>query len=252
LIYKRTGIALTPSKKVMVAARLAKRLQFFQLQTYGQYYQLLMNGKFANELQVFINILTTNETYFFREPQHFIFFRKDILQYWQGEHFRVWSAASSSGEEAYSLAMVLAETLGYQKWEVLGSDVNTQMLDAARTGLYSMDRLEHMDNALLSKYCLKGVRSQQGYFRVNEKIRNKVRFEQLNLNELIPITIGLFDVIFLRNVLIYFDMKSKQEIVERLLKCLKPNGYFVISHSESLHQVTDRLVMVSPSIFRKP
>lgn len=235
----------------MVAARLAKRLQFYQLQTYGQYYQILMDGNFAGEFQAFINILTTNETYFFREPQHFIFLEKDILKDWQGEHFRVWSAASSSGEEAYSIAMVLAETLGFRSWEVLGSDVNTQMLDKARIGVYTMDRLDQMDKTLLAKYCLKGARSQQGKFRVDDAIRKKVKFVQLNLNGSMPSDIGLFDVIFLRNVLIYFDIESKKTIVERLMKCLKPNGYFVISHSESLHQVTDRLVMVMPSIFKK-
>lgn len=235
----------------MVAARLAKRLQFYQLQTYGEYYQLLINDKFADEFQLCINILTTNETYFFREPQHFIFLGKEILKDWQGEHFRVWSAASSSGEEAYSIAMVLAETLGFRSWEVLGSDVNTQMLDRARIGVYTMDRLDQMDKTLLAKYCLKGTRSQQGNFRVDEAIRKKVKFVQLNLNEAIPFDIGMFDVIFLRNVLIYFDIESKKTIVERLMKCLKPNGYFVISHSENMHQVTDRLLMVRPSIFKK-
>lgn len=235
----------------MVAARLAKRLQFYQLQTYGQYYQILIDGNFASEFQLFINILTTNETYFFREPQHFIFLKKEILKDWQGEHFRAWSAASSSGEEAYSIAMVLAETLGFRSWEVLGSDVNTQMLDKARIGVYTMDRLDQMDKTLLAKYCLKGTRSQQGNFRVDDAVRKKVKFVQLNLNASMPFDVGVFDVIFLRNVLIYFDVESKKTIVERLMKCLKPNGYFVISHSESLHQVTDRLVMVMPSIFKK-
>lgn len=235
----------------MVASRLTKRLQFYQLQTYGQYYQLLINEKFADEFQIFINILTTNETYFFREPQHFIFLGKEILKDWQGQHFRAWSAASSSGEEAYSIAMVLAETLGFKNWEVLGSDLNTQMLDRARKGVYTMDRLDQMDKTLLAKYCLKGTRSQQGNFRVDDTIRRKVKFVQLNLNGSVPFDIGMFDVIFLRNVLIYFDLESKRAIVERLMKNLKPNGYFVISHSESLHQVTDRLLMVRPSVFKK-
>jgi chemotaxis protein methyltransferase CheR len=237
---------------MMVASRLAKRLQFYQLQTYGQYYQLLVGGQFAGEFQVFVNALTTNETYFFREPKHFIFLRDEILKFWQGEHFRAWSAASSSGEEAYSLAMVLAETLGHRKWEVLGTDVNTQMLDAAKKALYPLDRLEHMEKSLLTKYCLKGVRSRQGYFRVDEKIRNRVKFEQVNLKKSLPVDVGQFNVIFLRNVLIYFDRKTRQDVVERLSKCLKPKGYFFISHAESLHHVTDCLEMVRPSIFRKP
>lgn len=235
----------------MVAGRLAKRLQFFQLQTYGEYYQLLAGEQLSGEFQVFLNILTTNETYFFREPQHFMFLRDEVLKLWRGERFRVWSAACSSGEEAYSLAMVLAETLGSRKWDVLGTDLNTHMLDAARKALYPLQRLEHMDKTLLAKYCLKGVRSRQGYFRVDEKIRNSVAFAQANLKMPLPTGFGQFNVIFLRNTLIYFDRKTRQDVVARLLQHLQPHGYFFIGHAESLHQVTDRLEMVRPSIFRK-
>jgi len=244
---------LAPEKEVMVASRLAKRLEYYGLTSYSEYYKLATSSPdYPHEFQMLVNILTTNETYFFREPKHFEFFRDTVLKSWHGEHLRVWSAASSSGEEAYTLAMVMAENLGMRSWEVFGSDLSTRVLAAARNGVYLMDRLEHMDTRLLEKYCLKGVRSQQGFFRVDAKLRHRVKFEQVNLMSSLPAGIGKFEVIFLRNVLIYFDQDTKKHVVERLLTALKPGGYFFISHSESLHRVTDQLQMIKPSIYRKP
>ncbi len=251
MIYDHAGIALTAEKKVMVASRLAKRLTYFGLSDYGQYFQLATSSNYPDEFQMMVNILTTNETYFFREPKHFEFFRDSILKLWRGDSFSVWSAASSTGEEAYTLAMVMAETLGMRKWDVFGSDLSTKVLNAATTGVYLMDRLEHMEPALLNKYCLKGVRSQAGTFRVDDKLRARVHFGQVNLMQPLPKNIGSFDVIFLRNVLIYFDQQTKKHVVERIATALKPGGYFFISHSESLHRVTDHLEMVKPSIFIK-
>lgn len=252
MIYDHAGISLTPEKKVMVASRLAKRLDYYGLSTYGDYYRLVTGREHPQEFQTLVNILTTNETYFFREPKHFEFFREHILKPWRGDHFRVWSAASSTGEEAYSLAMVMAENLGMRQWEVFGSDLSTRVLDAARKGVYLLDRLEHMDNQYLEKYCLKGVRSHAGFFRVDGKIRNRVTFDQVNLKSPLPPNLGKFDVIFLRNVLIYFDQDTKKQVVERLVTALKPGGYFFVSHSESLYRVTDLLQIVKPSIYRKP
>jgi len=251
LIYDYAGIALAAEKKVMVASRLAKRLTYFGLTEYGQYFRLAISANYPDEFQMMVNILTTNETYFFREPKHFEFFRDNILKSWRGDKFRVWSAASSTGEEAYTLAMVMAETLGMRKWEVFGSDLSTKVLNAATNGVYLMDRLEHMDPALLNKYCLKGVRSQAGFFRVDEKLRARARFAQVNLMKPLPKAVGTFDVIFLRNVLIYFDQATKKHVVERIVSALKPGGYFFISHSESLHRVTDCVEMIKPSIFIK-
>jgi chemotaxis protein methyltransferase CheR len=252
LIYDHAGIALTPEKKVMVASRLAKRLDYYQLHSYGEYYQLAISPDYPHEFQTLVNILTTNETYFFREPKHFEFFQQQILKPWRGEQFRVWSAASSTGEEAYTLAMVLTENLGMRNWEIFGSDLSTRVLEIARRGIYPLDRLEQMDNRLLEKYCLKGVRSQEGFFRVDSKLRSRVKFDQVNLMNVLPPALGKFEVIFLRNVLIYFDQDTKKQVVERLITALKPGGHFIISHSESLHRVTEQLQMIKPSIYRKP
>ncbi|MDT4292223.1 protein-glutamate O-methyltransferase CheR [Methylomonas sp. MO1] len=252
LIYDHAGIALTPEKKVMVASRLAKRLDYYQLHSYGEYYQLAISPDYPDEFQTLVNILTTNETYFFREPKHFEYFQQQILKPWRGEQFRVWSAASSTGEEAYTLAMVLAENLGIRNWEIFGSDLSTRVLEIARQGVYPLDRLDHMDKRLLEKYCLKGVRSQEGFFRVDNKLRSRVKFDQVNLMSSLPPALGRFEVIFLRNVLIYFDQDTKKQVVERLITALKPGGHFIISHSESLHRVTEQLQMIKPSIYRKP
>jgi len=250
-MYDHAGIALAPEKKVMVASRLAKRLDHYGLASYGDYLNLLAHHDHPHEFQAMVNILTTNETYFFREPKHFEFLQDEILYHWRGDNFRIWSAASSTGEEAYSLAMVLAENLGARNWEIFGSDLSTRVLDVARTAVYPLDRLEHMDSRLLEKYCLKGVRAQSGFFRIDKKLRSRVKFDQVNLKSPLPPNLGQFDVIFLRNVLIYFDQDIKKQVVERLATALKPGGYFFVSHSESLHRVTNRLSMIMPSVYRK-
>jgi chemotaxis protein methyltransferase CheR len=250
-IYDYAGIDLSPAKQTMVGSRLSKRLNYYQLDNYHQYYDLVMSNNVPGELQMLVNILTTNETYFFREPKHFDYLTKNVLKGWRGEEFRIWSAASSSGEEAYSLAMILAESLSHRPWEIIASDLSTQVLAKAQQGIYLMDRIELLDQHLLDKYCLKGVRSQEGTFRIDEKLRKRTRFGQINLMKPIPASIGMFNVIFLRNVLIYFDTETKKAVVERVAKKLKPGGLFFISHSETLNRVTDVLEMVQPSIYVK-
>jgi chemotaxis protein methyltransferase CheR len=235
----------------MVGSRLAKRITYYQLDTFTQYYDLVMKKEYPDELQMLVNILTTNETYFFREPKHFDYLKNNVIKNWQAGKFRIWSAASSSGEEAYSLAMLLAETLPHKPWEIIGSDLSTKVLAKAQIGLYPMNRLELLDKKLMNKYCLKGVRSQEGYFRIDEKLRKRTHFGQINLMKPITANIGIFDVIFLRNVLIYFDNETKKSVVERIISKLKPGGLFFISHSETLNKVTDTLDMLQPSIYVK-
>ncbi|GAB5342140.1 CheR family methyltransferase [Pseudomonas fluorescens] len=251
-LYRAAGINLSPAKKALVAGRLFKRLKHYELQSYGEYFKLIMNDQRKSELQVALDLLTTNETYFFREPKHFEFLRQQVLPHAApGKVFRVWSAASSSGEEPYSLAMTLAESLGTTPWEVTGSDISTQVLAKARTGHYTMERTETLPQPLLAKYCLKGIGRQAGTFLIDKALRSRVNFVQVNLNEALP-ALGEFEVIFLRNVMIYFDQQTKRQVVARLLPLLKRGGYLIISHSESLHGVNDTLKLVAPSIYRKP
>lgn len=250
MIFSIAGISMTSTKKALVAGRLARRLKHHGLECYGEYFKLLSQK--PDEMQVAVDLLTTNETYFFREPKHFDFLRDRILaSHPPGTPFRVWSAACSSGEEPYTLAMVLAEGLGTAPWEILGSDISTRVLDKARTGLYPMERIRGIPSALLRAHCLKGVGSQEGSFMIDPVLRRHVRFAQINLNEPLP-DVGMFDVVFLRNVMIYFQTETKRQVVARLLTKLRPGGYFIVGHSESLNGLSQGLETIAPSIYRKP
>lgn len=251
-IYQAAGISLSDAKKALVAGRLFKRLKFHQLSSYGDYFRFIMSGGSTAELQIALDLLTTNETYFFREPKHFDFLRDQVLpNLAPGRACRIWSAASSSGEEAYTIAMTLAEALVSKPWDVFGSDISSHVLAIARAGHYPMARARNIPEPLLKKYCLKGTGRQEGTFLIDRPLRSHVEFAQVNLNHPLP-DVGMFDVIFLRNVMIYFDQETKQQVVSRILPQLKSGGYFMVSHSESLNGVTDQLTLIKPSIYQKP
>ena len=250
-IYDAAGISLSPAKKALVGGRLSKRLQPCGVDSYGAYFRLLDSGAAPAEVQTAVDLLTTNETYFFREQKHFDFLRQLALAADRGgPPWRVWSAASSSGEEAYSIAMVLADCLAGQAWEVLGSDISTRVLERARSGHYPLERCAQIPRAYLQRFCLKGTGLQQGTLLVDKSLRSRVQFTQVNLNAALP-QLGLFDLIFLRNVMIYFDAATKRQVVARLLAQLRPGGHLCIGHAESLNEVSDALRMVAPAIYRK-
>jgi len=252
LLYDIAGIHLSPAKKALVCGRLARRLSQHGLTSYGDYYRLLTDGRSGNELQHALDLLTTNETYFFREPRHFDFLKETILSaHHSGQTFRVWSAACSSGEEPYSVAMVLADRLGEAPWEVFGSDISQRVLEKARLGHYSLERGKNIPREYLIRYCLKGVGSQEGTFLIDKALRNRVRFMHVNLNSTLP-KVGEFDLIFLRNVMIYFDLPVKRQVVARLIQTLKPGGYFIVGHAETLNGVDETLLPLAPTIYRKP
>jgi len=250
LIFDIAGISMCPAKKMMVASRLQRRLAHYGLSRFGDYYRLVTGESQPDEMQTLVDLLTTNETYFFREPAHFKFLSEKILSEKTPTPYRIWSAASSSGEEVYSLAMVLADKINGHAWEIMGSDLSQRVLQRAERGHYPMERNEGIAVSHLKKYCLQGVRSQAGTFLIDSKLKARVNFRQINLKEKLP-NIGRFDVIFLRNVLIYFDQDTKREIVHRVTKQLKPGGHLFISHTESLHGIESDLKMVNPAIFQK-
>lgn len=235
----------------MVASRLQRRLAHFGLYRYADYYDLVTSGSDPDEMQVLIDLLTTNETYFFREPAHFNFLKNSILSQRITAPFRVWSAACSSGEEVYSLAMILADALNGNAWEIMGSDLSSRVLQKAHTGHYSMERNEGIDIAHLKKYCLKGVNEQANTLLIDRELRSRVNFRQINLKQKLP-DIGQYDVIFLRNILIYFNRETKKEVVKRVTRQLKSGGYLFISHTENLMGTDHNLQSVNPSIYRKP
>jgi chemotaxis protein methyltransferase CheR len=252
-IHSSAGISLSEGKKALVGGRLAKRLQQYGCRTYGEYYKLISGGAHPKELQTAVDLLTTNETYFFREPQHFEFLAKKIVTEQRGgKPLRVWSAASSSGEEVYSIAMVLADNLGLTgPWELLGSDISLRVLEKARQGHYPIDRTKLLPPEYLKRFCLRGTGAHEGTLLIERTLRERVQFFQANLNDALP-DIGQFDLIFLRNVMIYFDAATKRSVMRRMVSALRPGGWFFVSHSENLHGITDALVQVQPAVFRKP
>ncbi len=250
MIFDQAGIHMNPSKKPLVSGRLTKRLSHHGLDSYADYLSLV--NKDAEERQIAINLLTTNETYFFREPKHFEFLADVIAPELRGRSpIRIWCGASSTGEEPYTIAMTLAEALGHTRFDILASDISTRVLDTARKALYPIEDAKDIAPALRAKYCLKGVGPQEGWFLIDKPLRDRIQFDQINLNAPLP-SMGPFDVIFLRNVMIYFNPDTKRDLLARLIPLLRPGGYFLISHSESLHGVTNQLQMVKPSIYRKP
>lgn len=252
-IYDAAGITLAASKKALVTSRLTKRLEVRRVRSFAEYFRVLSSGQDAQEVQVAVDLLTTNETYFFREPKHFEVLREQaqLARQRDGQPFRVWSAACSSGEEPYSIAMVLADTLQGAPFELIGSDISSRVLERARTGHYPLSRTTHIPRPYLQQFCLRGTQDQEGTLLVERSLRERVRFMSINLNTTLP-RIGPFDVIFLRNVMIYFNSDTKRQVVERVLSVLKPGGCFLIGHSESLNELHVPVVAVAPSIFRKP
>lgn len=254
LIFKAAGITMSDAKKSLMTGRLGKRLRSLDLQSYDDYLLYLTKGEGAhnNEFQHFTDLLTTNETYFFREPQHFDFLKQEIL----GKHknkqlLRIWSAASSSGEEAYTLAMILSEEIGVDgNWEILGTDISTEMIKAAQHGVYNEHRVRLVPKDLRYKYLLKGTGKYHDYVAVAPEIKKHVRFEHYNLVES-PLRKEMFDVIFCRNVLIYFNQPTKKKVMQRLCKQLKSDSHLMTGHSESLHGMLPQLKSVKPSIYLK-
>jgi len=246
-----TGIDLDERKRTFLASRLANRLAILNLPSYADYYRLITQPDNEAERFQAIDLLTTHETWFFREDKHFDTLRATALAHREPRPLRVWSAACASGEEAYSIAMVLADVLGIApyRWELLASDISVSGLDVARHGRYPLSRAEPVPLPLLQKYCLKGVRSAEGTFMVSKRLRACVRFELINLAKPLP-TLPAFDIVFLRNTLIYFRPTARQQILKTIESRILPGGLLFVSHTESLQGLSSRFSMLRPGIYR--
>jgi chemotaxis protein methyltransferase CheR len=261
LVYERSRIHLGRDKKVLVASRLAKRLRQLQLPNYRAYCQMLRSSTGEQELHLLIDRISTNHTHFFREMKHFDFLREVVLPRWRAttnarrEPFRLWSAACSSGDEPYSLAIHLAEHLAPAEtnaWQIEASDISTHVLEIAQRGIYGADRLAGIKPEWLRRHFQAGVRDWKGHFRVKEALLRQVRFHHLNLlADDYPFT-RPFQVIFCRNVMIYFDRPTQETLVQHLAKQLLPGGYLMVGHSESLSGIKHPLRLVQPAIYLKP
>ena len=253
LVHTISGIYLKPEKIFLVENRLNKRLRHYGYKSFTSYLRKVNTD--AKELEEMLNLITTNETSFFREPMHYDFLRNELLPNFRGSEYRVWSAACSIGAEIYSAAMVIDDFRTSQgrgfSVSMLASDINTEVTKKAADGLYPIKFSEQIEKRFLKKYCLLGEGQYNGQFLIDDYLKKYVKYTNLNLMETPPEIIGKFDLIFLRNMLIYFDNKNKKHIVENVAKRLKVGGYLFIGHSESLHGITNILRQVKPTIYIK-
>ena len=254
LMHQAIGLHFTDSKKTLISSRLGPRIQRLGLGGYEDYVRLIDSPDDGGEFQMAVDLLTTNETYFFREPAHFDAIEAELART-RPRTLAVWSAASSFGDEAYSLAMLLADLQQQGRltadWQILGTDISDRVLRSAVQGIYPADRLRHASPERLRRYCLRGEGESAGLLQIAPKLREHVRFGQLNL--CLPIEdLGPFDIVLLRNVLIYFDGTTKSQVVDRVLARLRPGGLFFIGTAEGRVPCSTALQVVGPGIFRKP
>jgi chemotaxis protein methyltransferase CheR len=254
---QRTGIVVTDDKFDMFYSRLARRVRALGLSSFSDYCDFLEAPNNADEITELVNAVTTNLTAFFRENHHFEFLADTALpeavkRNRAERSLRIWSAGCSTGEEPYSIAMILAEKHSMLRgWDtrILASDIDSNVLAQARSGIYPMARVEGLPSSRLKQFFQKGRGAQQGKARVREVLRSLIRFDQINLME--ALQLERQDIIFCRNVIIYFDKPTKAALMDRFADVLVDGGYLIIGHSESLYQVTDRFELVGHTVYRK-
>ncbi len=257
LIYRESGISLSDAKAGLLTGRLSKRLRALGLMTFTEYYNRVTADD--EERRAMLDAITTNETHFFREPDHFQFLEQNVLPVWRASAeagrrartIRAWSAGCSTGQEAYSLAMLLVDWFPpSQGWsvEILATDLSRRVLAIAEEGVWNKDRAHEIPLRYLRAYTLKGLGENQGKLKAAPAIR-VIRFVRLNLNDAAFTDIGKFDLIFCRNVLIYFDAESRARTISRLLRHLEPEGYFFVGHAESMNSTCPGLRRVMATVY---
>lgn len=258
LIYNNYGIKMPITKKVMLESRLRKRLKVNRISTFKEYVEFVFSDKgIQNELVHMIDVVSTNKTDFYREPAHFQFmtdqFLPNFLAKKSGTPLRIWSSASSTGEEAYTIAMVIEEFLKGKKsfdYSIHCTDISTQVLKKAQEGIYGLERVEKISLSVKRKYFLKS-KTEPPTVRVVPELRKKLTFARLNLMDEAYKTPHDFDLIFCRNVLIYFDKTTQGKVINRLCNRLKKGGVFFLGHSESLTGIDAPLELIKPTTFQK-
>ncbi len=254
----RTGIVVTDEKMDMFYSRLSRRVRALGLSSFDEYCALIKRDNSGKEVLELVNSITTNLTAFFRENHHFDFLQGTAIpeamqRNAQSRTIRIWSAGCSTGEEPYSIAMTLGETLPNSSgWnaQILATDIDSNVLTKAASGIYALDRLKGMQKPRLKRWFMKGKGDSSGFARVKPEARNNISFGQLNLMEDWRHA-ELHDIIFCRNVIIYFDKASKTTLIDRYADALVDGGYLFIGHSESLYKITDRFDLIGNTIYRK-
>lgn len=255
---ERTGIVVNDDKFDMFYARLSRRVRKLGLNDFSQYCKFIKNDKGGEEVLELVNAITTNLTSFFRENHHFEYLRDTALPELKNENrnerkIRIWSAGCSTGEEPYSLAITLKENLpatGGWDARILATDIDSNVLSQASKGVYALDRINGIPKPQLRRWFMKGQGKQAGTARLKPEVRSLIDFGQLNLMEKWTVD-GPMDVIFCRNVVIYFDRASKTKLIDRYADNLKDGGYLFVGHSESLFKITERFQLIGNTIYQK-
>jgi len=250
LIYEHAGISLGESKQNMVYCRLSRRVRAQGLTQFKDYLRLLEDNN-AEELEEFINALTTNLTSFFREEYHFPLLAEHVKKLKHNKQIRIWCSAASTGEEPYSLAITMIEAFGTltPPVRILATDLDTKVLATAQEGIYSMERVEKLSSDRLKRFFLKGTGCQEGKFRVRKELRDMITFRKLNLLDESWGLRGPLDVIFCRNVMIYFDKPTQYRILQKFTQLFAHDGLLFSGHSESLHYATDLFKLRGNTIY---
>lgn len=254
LVYQKSGITLGPQKVALVSARIAKRMRALGLHTHEDYFRFVVDDESTGELVHLLDSISTNVTSFYREPVHFEILAS-LVRDWRIQsqpRFRIWCAASSTGEEPYTLAMTVLEALGgsHPDFRLLATDISTRVLETARQGVYGAAKVEPVPRPLLQKYFRKLGGGPEADYQVNDDLKRIVSFNRLNLSEPPFPMKGPFDVVFCRNVMIYFDNEVRRRLVLEISRLLKPGGYLMIGHSESLSGIISPMTLVQPAVYR--
>jgi chemotaxis protein methyltransferase CheR len=256
-IFSNYGIKMPPAKKVMLQSRLQKRLRHLNIDNFKSYIDFVFSKDGEQEIIHMMDVVSTNKTDFFREPTHFEFMKEIILpEIYANKQsdLKIWSAGSSSGEEAYTITMVMEEYIaknGHINYQILGADISTDMLQKAVNGVYKLEKIVTIPESLKKKYFLKSKDPQKKLVRVKPQLRTKVKFFRLNLMDSVYNAPKGFDIIFCRNTLIYFERDTQEKVINKLCSHLKPGGYFILGHSESITNMNVPLENIKPTIFRK-
>lgn len=250
LIYQHAGISLSPVKQDMVYSRLARRLRATGMSSFAQYLDALeRNG--GDEWERFVNSLTTNLTSFFREPHHFPIFAEHLRKLGTKRPVRVWCSAASTGEEPYTIAMTVAETFGsnVSHVSIMASDLDTNVLATAQKGVYPIERVEKLSPERLHKFFLRGTGSQEGYVSVRPELKRLIEFQRINLLDASYSVKGPLDIIFCRNVMIYFDKPTQYKILSRFAPMMQPDGLMFAGHSESFLHASDLFKSLGKTVY---
>ncbi len=256
VIYRESGINLSPMKKALVQSRLMRRMRELQIRDFNEYYEYL-NENYDDERIHLINCITTNKTDFFREAGHFDYMKNEVLPRYVKENrksIRIWSAGCSTGEEPYTIAISLLEFFKDKTLpdiKILATDIDTKVLETAMEGTYKEETVKVVDKEVLRRYALKGVGKNAGYYRMKDSVKKMIYFKRLNLlADTFPLK-NKFDIIFCRNVVIYFDRNSQVKLFKQFYNYLNNDGYLFIGHSETLTSVSNLFQFRGRSVYGK-